>query len=347
MIDLIIPTYNRPYFLRRILDYYNSYKVNYNIIVADSSSKDNKKLNKDIISSYPKLKILYIDQFPMKMVSHQKFGQMVKYAKSKYVCFCADDDFITPSGIKEAINFLEKNPDYSSAHGTYISFYIFKSLFNSKSFWWKFIYPYKSITSLSPKERLISHLSNYYQVLWAVRRTGVVKKSYEEFIKFKVDPILFGELLPDMLTLMCGKMKRLNTFYGARQAFSTSYSYWPSVQDSIKMGTYKAAYRDFRNCIASNLQKFGILKQEAEKIVDLHMSKYLKHSTQEHLTGRVNLFLKQFPDFISKSLRLLYVIYLFSEDKKDRIGQINSLSSKYFQDFNNIRKFVLKYEKTQ
>ncbi|MBA7581945.1 hypothetical protein ES708_23862 [subsurface metagenome] len=41
---IIIPTYNRPDRLKRLLDYYNKYGKNFNIIVADSSSKENKRL---------------------------------------------------------------------------------------------------------------------------------------------------------------------------------------------------------------------------------------------------------------------------------------------------------------
>jgi len=47
---IIIPTYNRPDYLRRILSYYNEYGRDYNIIVADSSSDENKKMNKETIS---------------------------------------------------------------------------------------------------------------------------------------------------------------------------------------------------------------------------------------------------------------------------------------------------------
>ena len=41
---IIIPTYNRSDYLRRILSYYNEY-------VADSSSDETKKMNKETISS--------------------------------------------------------------------------------------------------------------------------------------------------------------------------------------------------------------------------------------------------------------------------------------------------------
>lgn len=342
-ITLIIPTYNRPAFLKRILDFYNSYEINFDTIVADSSSSLNKKSNKKIVLSFPNLKILYIDKFPQNLPSHYKYGEMVKYVKGKYCVFCPDDDFIVPNAIKEAVDFLEKNPDYSAAHGTYVSFYVYISPLGSKKFWWKFIYPYQSITFSNPLQRLSEHLTNYYQVLWAVRRTDVVKATYKEFLKSKVDPFLFGELLPDMLTLIYGKMKRLNTFYAARQAFSTSYSYWPSLIDAQKGRTYDNEYTKFKNCLTENLTKYDFSKNKSLQMIDSSMKIYLKSTIQEHLMGKANLMLKYFPSFIKSFVRLLHVKYLFSKPKNDKIGLIDNLSSKYFNDFDRIRQTVLKH----
>lgn len=341
-VDLIIPTYNRPELLKRLLAYYNNYNVDFNIIIADSSNSINKKINKKYISSFSQLKILYVDKFPEKQVSHHKFGEMIKFAKSKYCVFCPDDDFIVPNGIKQCVDFLEKNSDYSVAHGTYISFYLYKNPYGSIKFWWRFIYPFNSITSSNPSKRLASHLTDYYQVLWAVRRTDVVKKAYEEFLKSKVNPYLFGELLPDMLTLVYGKMKKLNNFYAARQAFSTSYSYWPSLFDVIKEGIYDKEYSKFRDCIVKNLMNYGFSKEKLLLIIDQSMKKYLRSTQQEHLTGRFNLILEHFPSFVKKSIKLLHLKYLFLKKNKDKIGLIDNPYSIYFNDFNEIRKSVIK-----
>lgn len=342
-VDLIIPTYNRPDFLRRILGYYDSYSVNFNIIIADSSSNNNKKLNKKIVSYFPNLKIQYIDKFPQNLASHLKFGEMVKYAKSKYCIFCPDDDFIIPNGINQAVDFLEKNTDYSTAHGTYISFYLYKNLLGYKNLWWRFIYPFRSIESPNPIERLRLHFINYYQVLWAVRRTYVVKQVYRKFLKSKADPYLFGELLPDMLTLIYGKMKRLNSFYAARQAFSTSYGYWPSLIDAIKSRTYDKEYIKFKDCLANNLAKMGFSKKKSLQKIDSYMNIYLKTTVQEHLMGKINLVLKYLPSFIDIIIRLIHVRYFFSKRGNGKDSLLNDFSSKYFKDFDRVRQTVLKH----
>lgn len=347
LVDLIIPTFNRPDFLERILNYYSTYGKDFNFIIADSSNSTNKRRNKKIISTYAKLNIRYLDKFPQNLQQHNKFAEMIKFAKSKYCVFCADDDFIIPNGIKEAVNFLEKNSDYSAAHGTYISFYVHTTPFGLKKFWWRFLYNPYSITYSNPINRLAFHLTNYNMVVWAVRRTNILKICYEEFSKSKIDPYLlpnFGELLPDVLTVIFGKIKHLNTFYGARQAFSQILSSYPSLTDAKKAGIYNREYEKFKNCLLNNLSKVGnISKEKFVKTIDAAMEKYIEYSYQEHLVNRLNLILKYFPELIQKGLRLLHARYLFSKDKRNQIGQVDEPSSRYFNDFETIRQTVLKH----
>lgn len=342
LVTLIIPTYNRPDFLKRILNYYNQSNIVAEIIVADSSNPTNKILNKKIVQSFPKLNILYLNKFSPVLVSHHKFAKMVEFVKTKYCVFCADDDFIMPNGIKQSVNFLEKNPDYSAAHGTYISFYIYKSLTGIKEFWWKYIYPYKSITSSDASERTKLHPTDCFQVIWAVRRTHTVKTCYKELLRSKVNPYLFGELLPDILTVILGKTKRLDVFYAARQAFSTSYSYWPSLPDAIKNGTFDKEYAKFKNCLIANLvKKSHIEKVQAAQIIDTNIKMYIKSTFQEQMVVKINQLLKPFPKFISNSIRTLHAKYLFSKEKTDGIGVVAKPHSPYFTDFNLIKKTVL------
>lgn len=346
-IDLIIPTYNRPEFLNRILDYYERHGQDFNFIIADSSNPTNKVRNKKLINSYPKLNILYLDRFPQNLSQHDKFAEMVKYVKSRYCVFCADDDFIVSNSIREAVDFLEKNPDYAAAHGTYISFYVHKTPFGTKQFWWRFLYSPFTISSSNPINRLSLHLSNYNMVVWSVRRTSIVKICYKEFSKSKIHPYLlpnFGELLPDVLTTVYGKIKHLDNLYAARQAFSQILSSYPSIIDAKNAGIYNKEYERFKNSLLNNLSKLdNSPKKRSLFIIDAAMEKYIKYSYQEHLVNRLNLFLEHFPKFIQKGFRLIHTNYLFFKEKKNKIGLIDSPSSKYFHDFEAIRQIVLKH----
>ncbi len=119
---ILIPTINRVNFLKRILNYYNSFKEDYKIIVGDSSTNENKLKNKKNISTFLNLNILYLDHYSSKINAYHKFADMVNYVDRKYCVFCADDDFIIPNGISQSVAFLEKNSDFSVTQGKFIAF---------------------------------------------------------------------------------------------------------------------------------------------------------------------------------------------------------------------------------
>lgn len=346
-LDLIIPTHNRVKYLKRVLDYYQQYGRDFNFIVADSSNSKIKALNRKLVSNYLQLRIRYVDKFSQNLNQHIKFAEMVKYAKSKYLCFCPDDDFIVPNGIKECVDFLEKNPDFSAAHGRYIGFYVHKNLFGSRKFWWQYRYSPHTISSANPLDRVASHLKDFTLVLWSVRRTDVVKKSYKDFLNAKIDPyllIILGELLPDILTAMFGKIKLLNTFYSARQ-FVDSIAYdFASLIDAKNTGKYNAEYEKIKECLLNNLAKINNTPlDKASRVIDSSMDAYIKSSYQEHLTNNIYFKLRHFPRIITRWIRLLHIMYLFSKKKIAPIGDIDNPSSTYFNDFDNIRRNVLEH----
>lgn len=343
-VDLVIPTHNRAKYLKRILDYYSYINPKFNFIVADSSNKLNKKKNKKLIEQYPKLNILYLDKFPEKLEQHYKFARMVKYLKSKYCVFCPDDDFIVPNAIDQCVNFLEKNPDYSAAHGSYISFFVKRSLLGSKSFKWRLLFTSKSITSDKPIERLSKHLENFILVLWAVRRTRVVQACYEEFEKTKIDPYLLpvlGELLPDTLTVIFGKVKSINTFYGAREYLSQIRGYYPSLIDAKKVGKYDLNYRKFKQCLLNNLTTNPKTREEFSRNIDKAINLYTNYSYQEHIVSNLYKFLDVKFSLISKALKSLHSIYLFSKGGVGITSNLSKPSSRFFKDFESIRKIVI------
>lgn len=350
-IDLIIPTHNRTEYLKRVLDYYQKYgnNFNFNFIIADSSNPTIKRSNKELIKNYSELKILYVDKFSDKLIQSHKFAEMVEYADSKYVCFCADDDFIIPKAIKDCIDFLEKNPDYIGAHGTYIGFHLFKN-FISNQFWWQFRHSPISITSSDYVTRLVTLLTTSSQILWAVKLTKAVKYSYRQFKKIDFDPSLIavlGELLPDSLTILQGKIKNLDTFYSARQYYGSVINYYSNFKDAQNKNKYNDEYDKFKNCILKNLSmlNYNLSYKSSDKIIrtiDSAMEKCINNSYQQYLINKLLFILRRYPRIISKGLLLLNAYYLTSKEKKSSIGLIDNPSSKFFNDFEAIRLSVLK-----
>lgn len=121
-VTIIIPTYNRPKYLQRVLDYFNNFKlIKPFIIVLDSSFEDNKLLNQTSINALSNNRFSYFNfESSINFFSKLNFG--IDKVKTDYVALCADDDFLTEEGILESINKLENNKELYSVKGKNLYF---------------------------------------------------------------------------------------------------------------------------------------------------------------------------------------------------------------------------------
>lgn len=280
-ISLIIPTYNRPKYLKRLLGYLSESRVNYKIIVADSSSDENKKINSQNIASLVDLNVLHLKNFSQSTRPFEKMSEASSFATSKYAVLCADDDFLTPEGINRSAEFLENNPDFSVAHGYYITF-----LIKAGKFFWKVCFSEKSVEDGDPKERFRKQLGGYsLPTMYGVHRADLLKMILKNAADY-TDDDRFGELLPSVISLIYGKMKHLDIFYGARETISNSTGRTSkSIQDFRRIGSFEYKYSRFKRCLLSH--------SVPESLIDSAMSSYLKEDYRNN-----------FMDYISRGLKM-------------------------------------------
>ncbi len=348
--SIVIPTYNRPDYLRRILSYYNKYGGDYNIIVADSSSDENKKLNNKLILSFSNLNILHLFNYHSDILATHKIADAINYVEDKYCVLCADDDFITPNGINKSVDFLEKNPDFTVAHGHYISFFLKNEKEEKPTFCWQPIYPYQSITFSDAESRLIFYFSNFTITnFYGVHRTDFLKMLFEEALKF-TDDYQFSDLLLSMLALIYGKMKRLDVLYAARESIPTSAGKRSeTLRNFVKNGTYDIKYGIFRERSATHLCKMSQLDlEESKKVVDKAILTYrAKYSESYKYRSRHKmkeiLDLLKLPDWLDGWIRATYKkLFLSKQIRMEEFwSSMDIVSSKYYEDFNSIRIHVL------
>jgi len=286
------------------------------------------------------LDILHITDYPSTIHPIDKFCDISNYVESEYGLFCADDDFITPDGITQSIDFLEKNLDYSVAHGVYVRFSIKNNSDNKPYLLWQPAYPPESITFPDAKDRFYHNLANYsFPTFYGVHRTKDLKMILDETAKY-ADEVRFGELLPTLLTAIHGKIKCLDVLYAARDASSGSNIY-PSLHDYIKEGIYDAKYSRFKNCLANHLaQKSNLEIGGAEEIIDTAMSAYLKNNfgIKNRLSSKMSHVLDflEFPDSIDTKIRSTYRKLVFAKQKnKPLLG--NNIDSRFNDELNKIQ----------
>ena len=346
---IIIPTYNRPDRLKRLLYYYSKYGNNFSIIVADSSSNENKMLNSKNVLVFTQSNIQYLDNYSFKINPSNKLKDALNYVNTRYTVFCADDDFITPNGINKSVEFLENNQDFSVAQGNYIPFYLGNEDKREVKIRWRSS-PYldKSITFPEAESRLASHLSNYQSTtFYAVHRTDLLKMIFEETSKY-ADDSNFSELLLSMLTLIYGKGKHMNVLYCARERVASSGGNTSkNFNDFIKDGTYEKKYNKFRECLVEHLiKKSQLNSDEAKELIDKAMSKYLNKYKSKSFKGilfdKMNTLMKalHLPEFIDENVRMLYRKIFIPEISYFK-STIKSPNSKYPDDFSKIFNHVL------
>jgi len=350
-ITIIIPTHNRPSYLRRLLEYYREYGSNFDMIIADSSSRENKKLDKEIVQSFPNLNIQYIDKYPEKITALWKFSDIINYVETKYCVFCADDDFLVPGGVSQSVDFLEKNPDFTVAHGYYIDFWLEIKRKIEKRFCWGIRYTNQSIIFKDPKARLTEYMVKYFQDnMYAVRRTDSLKMIYKELLKSKMDlnPRLLGEVLISALPLIYGKTKCLDVLYMARELDRSR----PALIDFTHKAKYDTEYVKLKQCLAVHYQKVSKLNiGESKKIIEEILSMYVqrliapksKQVVRQAVIERIRFVLKclRVPDWIYEKARLLHKKLFLSKQMNTFYGCLNDPSSKYYEDFNKIRSHII------
>ena len=135
MIDftLIIPTKNRNFHLKNLLNYYSKTKVVFTILILDSSTGQFKVKNKKIVKNFKNLKILHK---LIKGKPHEVVKKNIKFIKSKYCCLSGDDDYLYIDNIKKIIFFLERNKFYVGAGGISYLTRLYKDIFHSKVFFY-------------------------------------------------------------------------------------------------------------------------------------------------------------------------------------------------------------------
>jgi glycosyltransferase domain-containing protein len=290
-ITMIIYTFERHKYLERILDYYSI--TNLKIIIGDSTKTTFSNLHK-----YNNIEYYHLpDMHPI-----EKLNKMLKLVKSPYVVLCADDDFITPTGINESIKFLEENKDYDMAHGHYIGFNPPGNEVDPNGrFCWSPKYVFPILDFEGPVERVTHYFKDFATPLfYGVYRKNILQLMRSEAEKYTNDYI-FQEHLTALISLIYSKEKHLDVLYCFREREPKEKRKWAleSLASFIEEGTFNYKYERFKNCLVSHICKVTSLDSvEAEKVIDSGISKVIERRAPKPQTVKKSLSI-----IIKKSLK--------------------------------------------
>jgi len=127
-ITFLLPIKGRFNFTKRFLNSFN-YNLNIPIIISDGSLSKNNEFD-IILKDRPNFiykKFVFDKDYLTFLI---KLKNSIELVNTKYVTLVCDDDFYFQDQIKNAVNFLEKNPQYSMYKSAVKNFTIYSDIIN-------------------------------------------------------------------------------------------------------------------------------------------------------------------------------------------------------------------------
>src|SRR6185436_1574729 len=111
---LLIPTYNRPEDLGRLLRFLAAQKADFPVRVLDSSRPEAHEQNRALAAGLAL--DLRVERFDPAMPPFEKFWRGAEMVETEFASLCADDDLVLAGSIAPLVEHLARHPDCSVAH---------------------------------------------------------------------------------------------------------------------------------------------------------------------------------------------------------------------------------------
>jgi len=201
-LTLVIPTYNRNYYLSRCLWYHAHFPFG-EIIVADSSPEEKKVVNRETVRKVREIfgvNVRYLEYEPETEKYggdiYRKWGDAVQHAEMEYSQICTDKEFVVPTTLCKCIDYLDKNENFVCASG---AFCLIQKILNND------YYVVKYAAFMPQKEEAVSNkkMIDYYlsalkrggekSLLLSLYRSKIHADIYLTLINSNISDIIFGE----------------------------------------------------------------------------------------------------------------------------------------------------------
>lgn len=220
-LTLILLVHDNTKFPERWIEYANFIKLPYKIYIADGGKTNlfNQYINKNLINLNLDIDYIKYDHEKNFTDYYKKSYDILSKVKTPYVLICSDDDFVLPSGIDQALNFLNSNPDYSSARGEILGIKFYKYSNQEKTYGFDYeITTHSSQVSTNLEhenieERLFSHLKNFQITFFDIHKTKDLQFAYQKLLELNPEAYILHEFITSGFTVLKGKVYRGNFPY--------------------------------------------------------------------------------------------------------------------------------------
>lgn len=271
---LVIPTHNRPTYLRRNLIYLGRMKFDNKLVIADSSDSEIAAVNKKAVEEMEG--VLDIDYFCMEGADSytRKVLKALGMVNTEMVMMCGDDDFIIPDKINECVDFLHENETFSIASGEIAEFRKTRLLGNKTQVWRE--YPQRQILDDAPIVRVQDYLRRYRPNWYSVHRTKNLYRNFDSVFSKSMGRPLWERLLC-ISDVIDGKCKLLPGLFLIREKGMTltdeqGNRTWPDgigktelvSRENLNFELYEASILD--SLIRTRIAGRGLAPREVDNI---------------------------------------------------------------------------------
>lgn len=218
--SIVIPTKDRPHYLKRTLNFLSKEKCSFPILIGDSSIDDFD------CSAYSDLNIKYTN-FSTDISVIDRIIEKIKTTETKYIMMLGDDDFVNLQTISELCDFLDNNPDFVAVDGQEIRVVCRESGISRNIF-----HRQPDLSQKNNEERLFKHCKLYWPTFYTIQKRDVLLNSFLFQKKILHLGCLFQELGGSIISVIQGKYKNFDKLYLIRQNFhenSTKVVWWTSL----------------------------------------------------------------------------------------------------------------------
>ncbi|WP_048062102.1 glycosyltransferase family 2 protein [Methanocorpusculum labreanum] len=308
-LTLVIPTYNRNYYLSRCLWYHAHFPFG-EIIVADSSPEEKKVVNRETVAKVREMfgaNVRYLAYEPETEKYggdiYRKWGDAVQHVETEYSQICTDKEFQIVTTLCKCIHYLESHLDYTVAGGgRYHLEFRQKRSYTLTSF-------AGTIVDKDGWKRLQQFISSSGFTLLSIHRSKKHKEIYLNMICNNQDDLRFGEVYLDLLDVIFGKIYNildLAITYRDQLTFNQTNSFSQKNQESSSFryqviwaypnSEFDSKWTDFKNGIRESL-----FQEFPDDLCDI------EHNLEPLLQHWLNIRLTR-PNPIRKPLRIIYQI---------------------------------------
>lgn len=276
----LVPTYNRPAFLRRLLTFWDHVSAPAPIIVVDSSKGDARRENERIVREFSRRLPLRYEHIDLPIIV--KMAAAANLVKTQFAFFCADDDFILPTGVNTSLEILRQSPDYVCAQGMIVSV---RSVTDYRC---RIMRGY-DLSSNSAVHRFEQIAKYWYSTFYAVNRTAELQECFRvtlEGPKYEQARI-YPEFMLSQMAVLLGKVKFFPEIYGVWQTHALNeHRKLPAVQE-LTAGIKH--YEHFQEVLAAELARYSKLNHDlCLDIVDRNFASLINgRVSNQRLTSKV------------------------------------------------------------